>query len=315
MASLLDGYFGKLMSKLENKALATFLANFTAVAQEWAAVTFQLVCLSRLETTADIKSLLVLFLTLVVFTGPYLNAWLLFADYIFFKDWSSDIEAWFEGYKIVENIVLGVLIIGFHVLGSYTAMKIVTDWQPKSIATIQWNITATTMQPDRVLEVHFLEEMFAVTSLLIGWMYILWLRKIRKAETETQKGTPKMEIELYLQLVLLVAAVSQAFPDAQLSPHVGFYKVFMGRISHSVLMARLGGGAVGLLLSCIWSFARVNYRNGVQHALSADEDHHLPEPIYDQLGAVADADQRKTPRTALQRMPGIRLSMHGGSYF
>jgi hypothetical protein len=66
-------------------AVATNLADSFTVLQEWMAVTFHLVCLSRLETTADIKSFMVLFLTLVVFTGPYLNAWLLYTDYIFFK--------------------------------------------------------------------------------------------------------------------------------------------------------------------------------------------------------------------------------------
>jgi hypothetical protein len=77
-------------------------------------------------------------------------------------------------------------------------------------------------------------------------------------------------------------------------------------------MARLGGGAVGLLLSCIWSFARVNYRNGVQHALDQNHEHHLSEPQNDQPDGI---EVRQPLVSALQRMPGIRLSMHGGSYF
>jgi hypothetical protein len=72
--------------------MSTILANFVAFLQEFLAVTFQLVSLSRLEKTAGLKSSLVLFLTLVVFTGPYLNAWLLFIYNIWFKPWTLDEE-------------------------------------------------------------------------------------------------------------------------------------------------------------------------------------------------------------------------------
>jgi hypothetical protein len=290
--------YGDLMPQL-SIAFATTLADGFTVVQEWMAVTFHLVCLSRLETTADIKSCMVLFLTLVVFTGPYLNAWLLYTDHIFFKELSIGVE------KILWNFLLGVLIAGAHVLGSLTASAIVRDWSSKSNSTIKWELTPIEQEKDNDLSTHVLEEMFAVASLLIGCVYLLWLKKMRndKPEKDNEKGIPRIEIRFYFQLTLLVAAVSQAFPDAYLSPHVACYKFFMNRISVAVLFCRLGGGAVGFLISCIWCILRVNYRNGVQIVLP-DEHEQKTATNYKGFQPLQKAE-----------MPGFRLSMHGGSYF
>jgi hypothetical protein len=300
MPTILTEY-GDLMPQL-SIAFATNLADGFTVVQEWMAVTFHLVCLSRLETTADIKSCMVLFLTLVVFTGPYLNAWLLYTDHIFFKELSNE--------TFLRNFLLGVLIAGAHVLGSFTASAIVRDWQSKSNSTIKWELTPTEQEKDNDLSTHVLEEMFAVASLLIGCVYLLWLKKMRndKPEKDNEKGIPRIEIRFYFQLTLLVAAVSQAFPDAYLSPHVACYKIFMNRISVAVLLCRLCGGAVGFLISCIWCILRVNYRNGVQIVLP-DEHEQKTTTNY------KSGYKPLTPAPQTAEMPGFRLSMHGLSYF
>ena len=240
----------------------TFLANVVTVFQEWMAVTFQLVCLSRLETTADIKSLLVLFLTLVVFTGPYLNAWLLFTDYICLKLLN---ESSFN-YMKFETLVVGCFIAGAHVAGSATAYAIVKNFQPQSTSTITWDQSTTYIKNEN-WEIHLLEEMLAVLSLLIGCVYLLWLATLTKEKRPEHEKFTKMPIKFYFHLTILVAAVSQAFPSAQLSPHVLFYNLFMQRIAKEIFFARMGGGALALIITTIWYKIRLYYREKIQKKL------------------------------------------------
>jgi hypothetical protein len=222
--------------------------------------------------------------------------------------------------------LIGVSVAGAHILGSFTASAIVLDWQSNSNSTITWNVTPTEPEKDNDLVVHLLEEMFAVASLLIGCVYLLWLKKMRndKPEKEHEKGIPKIEIRFYLQLTLLVAAVSQAFPNAYLSPHVACYKIFMKRISVAVLFMRLSGGFIGFLISFVWCVLRVNYRNGIQivlpdeHEQKANSTKTTPyvydSPAYSHLNEP-DPTRISTDSLKKQQMPAFRLSMHGGSYF
>ena len=258
----------------------TFLANFVTFVQEWMAVTFQLVCISRLEETAGLKSSLVLFLTLVVFTGPFLNAWLLFIYNIWFKSWYIIDERgqWkWEKYRIVENIVMGFVITGANVTGSDTAYGSVTGIQPNWNSSITWESDAATI--DKTWGIHFGEEMLAVASLLIGCVYLLWLKEMRRAKPlKEYEKYPKIEITFYFHLTLLVTAASQAFPSAYLSPHVLFYKLFMQKIPSDVFWARLGGGGVGLGIACVWRLLRVKYRDHIQDYLDPEHDHNVQGP-------------------------------------
>ena len=305
--------------------IATLLANAVAVLQEYLAVTFQLVCLSRLETTAGIQSVLVLFLTLVVFTGPYLNGWLLYMDFICFKKWghSADDAAGKKKniYMTVENLLVGLAITAAHILGSLTAWGVVKDLQHKGNSTIIWEKTAPATASND-LGVHFLEEMFGVLSLLIGCAYLLWLKNLAKDKPVKSKSIneirlPKIEIKFYMQLTLLVAAVSQAFPSAYLSPHILCYKTFTQAITSDVCYVRLAGGAAALLVACLWLLLRVVYRRSVQN--NVDENHeHYAKALKDYDLLPMKEKQQPRPRDLSsdehQRMPPIRLSMHGGSY-
>ena len=297
-ATFLNGRLSRCLPTFSPE-FATLFANAVTFLQEWMAVTFQLVCLSRLETTAGIESLLILFLTLVVFTGPYLNGWLLYMDYICF-------QSWHPSYLILEHILVGIAITVAHVLGSLTAWAIVKDWQPIAKSTISWNVTAPTKANNNDLYVHFFEEMLGVLSLLIGCAYLLWLKNIRrdKPVQAYEKMTPKIDIKFYMQLTLLVAAVSQAFPSAYLSPHILCYKVFTQLITPAVCLTRLGAGAVALIVTCVWLLVRVSYRQAIQYNLDKEHEHHIPL-----------LDHKDLPTNVSQRMPAIRLSMHGGTYF
>jgi hypothetical protein len=313
--------FQSCFSPKVSKENATFFANIVQVLQEFIAVAFHLVCLSRLETTADIKSNLVLFLTLVVFTGPYLNAWLVFAEYIIFKKW--------KGNMIWENILVGVGITAAHVVGSLLAWGCVLGMEPASVNTIKWNkenaitwnITDPTKQKEALnvstnWHVHFFEEIFAVASLLIGFIYLLWLAKLRKAKSIVNyESIIKIDIKFYFQLTLLVAAVAQAFPSARLSPHVLSYKLLMQTITIPEFFSRLAGGAIGLMIACVWCLFRVSYRKSVQTKVDDEHDHNAH--VYEQVGDDTSLPMQNVNAVAgtSRQMPGIRLSMHGSSYF
>ena len=324
--------FSKRLPEL-SAPFATLLANAVAVLQEYLAVTFQLVCLSRLETTAGIQSVLVLFLTLVVFTGPYLNGWLLYMDFICFKKWGHSSEDAAEKkknvYMTVENLLVGLVITGAHILGSLTAWGVVKDLQHKGNSTIIWEKTAPATAKNNDLGVHFLEEMFGVLSLLIGCAYLLWLKNLRR-EKQNQAISindvklPKIEIKFYLQLTLLVAAVSQAFPSAYLSPHILCYKTFTQAITADVCLVRLAGGAAALVVACMWLLLRVVYRRSVQNKVDENHEHHakglkdynlLPTNEKEPLNLKPLIKTPDLSRDEHQRMPPMRLSMHGGSYY
>lgn len=298
---------------------AHFVANVVLVLQEVIAVAFHLVCLSRLEASADIKSNLVLFLTLVVFTGPYLNAWLVFAENIIFKKWKEDMA--------VENILMGLGITAAHVVGSIIAWGLVRWMEPPSVGTITWdtkkaitwNITGdaakkNVMENDDNWHVHFFEEIFAVASLLIGFIYLLWLTKLRKAKSTEysliSERWIKIDIKFYFQLTLLVAAVAQAFPSAQLSPHILTYKVLTQTITIPEFLSRLGGGAIGMCIACLWCLLRVSYRESIQTKLQPDHDHNVQD--YQTVPAALPQPFASKPQI---HAPAIRLSMHGSSYF
>jgi hypothetical protein len=278
------------------------------------AVVFQLVCLSRLGAT-PILSTLVLFLTLVVFTGPLLNAWLMIADNICVR------------HSPPEKIVMMIAFIGAHAAGAVSAGGIVAAFSKDEAKSAKSMLFWKT--PEKVAELkdlglddwqlvnHFFDELFGVTSLLIGCVYLLWLKEMRRAKPLKEYETyPKIEITFYFHLTLLVTAASQAFPSAYLSPHVLFYKLFMQKIPSDVFWARLGGGGVGLGIACVWRLLRVKYRDHIQDYLDPEHDHTVALTTDPTVTTKAYAYSNVVSNdTMKERMPGFRLSMHGGSYF
>lgn len=302
-----------------DKSTANKFANFVLFLQELVAVVFHLVCLSRLEgASADIKSNLCLLLTLVVFTGPYLNAWLAFAENIIFKKWDKP-------QMTLGNIGMGLGITTAHVLGAITAWGLVNWMRPAAHNTITWeqkNAITKDLIGDQVKtdamwkndnwHVYWLEEIFAVSSLIIGFIYLLWLMKLRKEKISHSAVTDtwiRIDIKFYFQLTLLVAAVAQAFPSAHLSPHILSYKLLMQTITIPEFLSRLGGGAIGLGIGSLWCMFRESYRESIQTQLDPEHDHHQSvRKTYQQVPALS------TGQKAYINPPSIRLSMHGSSY-
>jgi len=304
---------GNTITRTPDQRNADIKANIVQLCQEVIAVAFQLVCLSRIETTTDfMKPALVLFLTLVVFTGPYLNTWLVFTENIMLKRFGDD-------------RVMAFMIAAAHVGGSLAAFGLVIWWEPPSKRNneviIVWNKKQTlteNMTPDDAKTamweeknwyVHFVEEIFAVCSLLIGCSYLLWLR-----ETARKKSIPYLpdngihiEMKFYLQLTLLVTAASQAFPSAGLSLHVLCFNLWMQTITGAEFFARIGGGVLGLLLACFWCKTRLLYRQSIQNAVSPEHEH-APK-------TSATISMPPGTKSNYELMPPFRISMQGSSYF
>jgi hypothetical protein len=100
-----------------------------AFIQELTSVMFQLFCLSRLGTD-EIFSNLILFLTLIIFAGPYLNTWITFIHHIFIKE------------DIKKYLPVAIFIMVMHGLGAFFASLLVVNisrdwadniiWKPKT---------------------------------------------------------------------------------------------------------------------------------------------------------------------------------------
>jgi glucan phosphoethanolaminetransferase (alkaline phosphatase superfamily) len=142
----------------------------------------------------------VLLLTLIVFNGPFLNLWLVVVDYACIED----------GFSRRRSKTL-VVIFGAQIAAIYMAHFFYNLMQNDWKSTITWtdfNISS------KEANAHYywptmIEELIAVTSLLMGFLYLAWLRPEHK-----ETNTPKIDIQFFLSLTLLVAACMRAFPTA-----------------------------------------------------------------------------------------------------
>jgi hypothetical protein len=300
-----------------------YLTHFVSFLQEYMAVTFQLVCLSRLGAT-PIVSTLVLLLTLIVFTGPLLNTWLMIANHACVQ------------HNFFGNIPLILLIMLAQAAGTASAYGIVEAFASKSLETQAKSVDTQLiwMTPVKIKEGegavtdwklwnHFFDELFAVTSLLIGCVYLLWLahlkkekrdskRESRKAGQEEESDIPWIDMRFYLHLTLLVAAVSQAFPSAHMSPHISGYLLSTKQIDKEVFGIRFGAGVVACILTRIWSSMRLAYRQEIQHDLPSEYDHSTKKKQVIKAPAKSLVEMH-TPHYT--RIPAVRLSVQGASYF
>ena len=216
--------------------------------QEFTSVAFQLTCLSRLGTD-EIISNLVLFLTLIVFAGPYLNIYITFIHHICIKE---DIGWYF--FKAVFIMVM-------HMGGALIATLIVTNSSEDWSNNIVWKSRPVSNSSITGYEFNwgreFYEEMTGVTSLLIGCAYLFWLQthegiqeKIEKLRQD-KNPIPFFDINFFLRLTLLVASVSRAFPSAHLSFHISVYLQGMELTTWDQFTAHLLGGLVGVFITIV----------------------------------------------------------------
>jgi glycerol uptake facilitator-like aquaporin len=99
----------------------------------------------------------------------------------------------------------------------------------------------------------FLEEVVAVCSLLVGFLYLAWLKKYKDEKEPLDKvEPPQVDIEFYIRLTFVVAACKRAFPTAHLSPHVTTYMWGSGQIDGGEWAARFFAGVIASGLVVVW---------------------------------------------------------------
>lgn len=282
--------------------------------QELISVAFQLTCLSRLGTD-EIISNLVLFLTLIVFAGPYLNIYITFIHHICIKE---DIGLYF--FKALFIMVM-------HLCGALIATLIVTNSSQDWSDNIVWKSRPLPNSSIPGYEfnwgVEFYEEMTGVISLLIGCAYLFWLQthegiqdKIQNLK-EKNNPIPYFDINFFLRLTLLVASVSRAFPSAHLSFHISVYLKGMNLITWDQFGAHVVGGLVGLVITVVLVKSRQFVYGKVPPANNSHESQGLlmPSQLKDQTivtNGLTDPGQGTLFRQS--RYTPLRVSLQGGNY-
>ncbi len=242
------------------------------VAQEFGAVLFNLICGSRLGdhdyyfkvtdskygTTADsisntsLSSMFVLFFTLHVFNGPYLNLWLVSVDEICVQPPARDNLNPFKNISFTKFLRL-ILILVAHLAAVGVAYGLIPEVRDESKATLTWQQITPTAKTDINLGFIFLEEAVAVSTLLVGFLYLAWLKKPNDDEP------PQVDIEFFMRLTLFVTACKRAFPSADLSPHVSLYRLFSQVINVDEWGMRLLAGVVASVIVVGWDAGRKKY--------------------------------------------------------
>jgi hypothetical protein len=208
----------------------------------------------------------VLFFTLHVFNGPYINLWLVSIDYICVQTKPrKDMNALTKAVRLV-------LIFLVHVLAVVIAYAVIPALRDASKSTLTWQ-EITAPAPDKAyLGFIFMEEFIAVCTLLVGFLYLAWLRKPKEEEP------PQVDIEFFMRLTFFVIACTRAFPSAHLSPHVSLYKVFSGSIGEGEWGIRLAAGVLASAVVIVWDqFGR--HRVGGDAGISGQDEEDVLAPL------------------------------------
>ena len=251
------------------------------VATEFASVLFQLVCFSRLgpndyyyvangstgasdarhSEEPSVAANLVLFVTLVVFQFPFLNGYVLFMY-----------DTCVIGRTSWPRAVLCLLLVGVQLAAVWVATLCIHAAQQ---GQAPWRGKVTWMAPKQKLEaadngrnwgVEFLEELVAVTALLVGYIHLTYLNfqydkppevKLFRSRTHffstIEPVVQQLAIPLpfIVQVTLLVAGLLRAFPTAHLSPHVSLYILLMGYTTDVAFGFRVLGGVAAFGVSYV----------------------------------------------------------------
>jgi len=279
--------------------------------QEFGSVFFNLICNSRLSnqdyyygvnataasgydigsdpifaSSASFSSMFVLLLTLIVFNAPFLNTWLVAVDYKCVEDGFNK-KRWYTLGGIIAAHTAAV-VLAFWIIDGVR-----NDWQ----SSITWPDIKkeAKLQQDNYFWAVMFEELFAVASLLVGFLYLAWLRP-----RPSMSATPILDIQFCISLTLLVAATGRAFPTAHLSPHVSTYKWISREITFWPWFWHMLGGLVASGLVLFWNTRRIEFHEEQNKALAP--------PTYTKGGALdgAFAFSKETPRGM---MPPASLSI------
>jgi hypothetical protein len=254
---------------------------------ECASVFFQLVCFSRLGTKdyyylvnkkgeyddvlePSLSMNLVLFVTLVLFQFPFMNAYILLMY-----------DTCVIGRTNWKRIAGCFWLLGCQALGVTFAWLVIKYVGGEWSDSITWMSAEASTASDagRSIPAEIVEEFCAVTALLVGYVHLTYLnfRKVglfRSPEhlfSEFSETTKKLAVpmDFILQVTLLVAGLLRAFPTAHLSPHISLYLLIMKYTTWTGCACRVGGGFLAFALSWALFWGYYAGRTGV-HAKGAE---------------------------------------------
>jgi hypothetical protein len=249
---------------------------------EFSSVFFSIVCFSRLgayeyyykydnTSVSDSKfhntqepsvaANLVLFVTLVIFQFPWMNAYIVFTyDRCVIGGPHKQYDQQF--WRIMCCLwLLVVQMLG--VLAAWGTIDGARKWKD-----VIWNAPqgAATDAGFENWVFEIAEEFFAVTALLVGYIHLTYLNfktvhfNIFESKehlfSKFSEPTKRMAIPMpfMLHITLLVAGLLRCFPSAHLSPHVSFYLLLMQYSSPARFGCRIAGGvlAFGVTWALFW---------------------------------------------------------------
>ena len=273
------------------------------VMQELGAVFFNLICGSRLGdrdyyydvtgtsskytagadasfiSNVSLSSMFVLFLTLHVWNGPYLNFWLVSLDYMCVKSRTPATDP--NGFT---KLIRLCLILLAHLIAVGLAYWLIPVTRDNFKSSMTWPEISTTVNRDANMGYIFVEEVVAVSSLLVGFLYLAWLRPAPK------DGEPSgSDIEFFIRLTLVVTACKRAFPSAHLSPHVSTYLWFSGQIIVDEWATRFGSGVIASALVVLWDkkLRKMDEVKGESYGIPLDR-----EALLDKISQTPGAQPR-----------------------
>jgi hypothetical protein len=268
--------------------------------QEFGAVVFNLFCGSRLGdhdyyyavtktgsqyskatdasyiSNASLSSMFVLFITLHVFNGPYLNLWLVSLDYVCVHPKIKD-----NADPIYTKAFRLFVIAASHFTAVAFAFAVIPPSRLQADYTIEWPNFSSNVNEDVNYWAILVEELFAVVSLLVGFLYLAWLRpKPLKIEP------PRVDFDFFIRLTFVVTACKRAFPTAHLSPHVSTYLVMTGQIHIKEWASRFFMGVIASIVVILWD---QNFRNR-----ESNDDIDQDDPLVPLIRTII-AEQLKLP--------------------
>ena len=263
------------------------------VVQEMGAVLFNLFCGSRLGdhdyyygvtvdntkytvgadanyiSNASLSSMFVLFLTLHVWNGPYLNFWLVSLDYVCVKSRTrADDPKYINGFT--KFLRLCAIFVA-HLVAVLLAYWLIPITRKDFKSSMMWPEIVNSNRVQNMGYI-FVEEVVAVTSLLVSFLYLAWLRPAPK------NGAPsKYDIEFFIRLTLVVTGCKRAFPSAHLSPHVSTYLCFLGQVGVDEWATRVCSGIIASVAVIIWDKKMRQQTDGQFERLPDDEPGTVPQ--------------------------------------
>lgn len=228
--------------------------------KEFVAVMFQLVCYSRLHSFDLFNGPLVLYVTLIVFSFPFLNPYL-FAV-LRLGPWNKG-TSWFG--VIFQTFLIACAQCGGGIVAALISNSVNSVWSSSALVRVNSvvngiGVEAGSMYIDNFSNkergLAFLEEFVAVLTLLVGVIHLMECHAASLLKNRPSAVPPPPPVdgifalpsELVFQVCVLVAGILCAFPSAHQAMHVSIFLEFSKEHpSHEVIWCRIGGGLVATI--------------------------------------------------------------------